>query len=87
MKDAVREVLPRLAASDDVQIRAEEAKTRAALVAAGREEGSVAVPVKKGVGYGRNDMVTIKKGSDTKTLKFKKAEQFIAEGWVIVEQT
>ncbi len=32
--------------------------------------------------FGRNDMVTIRKGSETKTLKFKKAEPFILnEGW------
>ncbi len=35
---------------------------------------------------GRNDLVTIRKGSETQTLKFKKAESMIVnEGWVLVK--
>ena len=34
---------------------------------------------------GRNDKVTIKKGSDTKTIKYKKAEQFVNDGWQIID--
>ena len=34
---------------------------------------------------GRNDKVTIQKGSETKTLKYKKAEQFINDGWQIID--
>ena len=40
IKMAVAEALPRLARADDARIRAEEEKTRAALVAAGQEEGA-----------------------------------------------
>jgi len=42
-------------------------------------------PIKKGDDYGRNDEVTIRKGDETKTLKFKKAEPFLSQGWVIVK--
>ncbi len=87
IRAAVMEALPRLQNVDDARIRAEEAqknaKVRAALVAAGKEESS-APPLRKAAGYGRNDMVTLKKGSETKTLKFKKAEQLLALGWEIV---
>jgi hypothetical protein len=38
----------------------------------------------KEAGYGRNDFVTIKKGDATQTLKYKKAEPLLAEGWSIV---
>jgi len=38
----------------------------------------------KAAGYGRNDSVTIKKGDETQTLKYKKAEQLLNEGWEIV---
>ena len=33
---------------------------------------------------GRNDKVTIQKGTETKTIKYKKAEQFINDGWQII---
>ena len=36
--------------------------------------------------YGRNDKVLISNGSETKELKYKKAESLIAEGWDIIEQ-
>lgn len=39
-------------------------------------------PLKK---LGRNDMVTVTNGTETKELKFKKAEELIAQGWRIVE--
>ncbi len=34
---------------------------------------------------GRNDIVIIQKGSETQELKYKKAEQLLAEGWTIRE--
>ncbi|MSU74746.1 preprotein translocase subunit SecA, partial [Candidatus Kaiserbacteria bacterium] len=82
---AISEALPRLQNGDDARIRAEEEKTRAALISVGKEEGSVSTPLKKTHEHGRNDMVTLKKGDETKTLKFKKAEAFLSEGWGIVE--
>jgi len=81
---AVIEALPRMQNADDARIRAEEEKTRAALVAAGAEEGSAPAPFVKGAGHGRNDFVTIKKGDETQTLKFKKAESLLAAGWEII---
>ena len=86
IRAAVAEALPRLQNADDARIRAEEAKTRAMLVAAGKEEGAVSVPIKNAAHHGRNDLVTIKKGDETKELKFKKAESFLAEGWSVVEE-
>ncbi len=84
IKVAVAEALPRLARADDARIRAEEEKTRAALVAAGQEEGSAPAPMRKTVGYGRNDFVTVKRGDAIQTLKFKKAEPLLSEGWELV---
>ena len=85
IRAAVKEAVPRLENRDESRIRAEEAKTRAALVAAGKEEGAVSAPLVKAAGYGRNDFVTIKKGDATQTIKYKKAEPLLADGWVIVE--
>ena len=86
IRAAVAESLPRLQNMNDARIRAEQEKTRAALVAAGKEEGGIAAPFVKTEGHGRNDFVTVKKGSETKTLKYKKAEPLFAEGWKIVDQ-
>lgn len=84
---AVAEAIPRIRPADDARIRAEEAKTRAKLVAA--SEGSdtsaaAAAPVRNDTTYNRNDEVTIKKGEEVQTLKYKKAEPLLAEGWTIV---
>ena len=34
---------------------------------------------------GRNEKVTIEKGSESKTLKYKKAESLLEDGWTLVE--
>ena len=36
--------------------------------------------------YGRNDLVTLQKGTETQELKYKKAEPLLAEGWTIVQK-
>ncbi len=88
IKSAVSLALPRLERADDTRSASrrtlEEEKIRAALVAAGREEGSSPMPIKKTGGHGRNDIVTIKKGSEMRSLKYKKAEPLLADGWEIV---
>ena len=83
IRAAAAEALPRLVNRDDARIRAEEEKTRAALVAAGKEENSAPVPLRKAFAYGRNDFVTVKKDSEMKRLKYKKAEPLLADGWEI----
>ena len=37
--------------------------------------------------YGRNDEITIQKGEETQTLKYKKAEPLLAQGWEIVTKS
>lgn len=86
IQQQIREALPRIIPADDARIRAEEEKVRRQLVAAseggdGTEESKD--PVVNQNEFGRNDMVTIRNGEKTQTLKYKKAEPFIAEGWVI----
>lgn len=79
---ALREALPRVRLADESRIREEEAKTHAKIVAAG--SGQTGMPIHKHkVSYGRNDTVTIQKGEETQTLKYKKAEPLLAEGWTI----
>ena len=80
---AISEAFPRLQGTDDARLRAEEEKTRAVILAAGKEGGG-ALPIQKSFEYGRNDFVTLKKGDSTQTLKFKKAEPLLQEGWEII---
>ena len=84
---AIREALPRIMPADDSRIRAEEERTRRSMVAAseGGEPTPQAPVVKTGKEYGRNDEVTIRKGDETQTLKYKKAEPLLAQGWSIIE--
>ncbi|TSA43949.1 preprotein translocase subunit SecA [bacterium] len=87
IRAAFAEALPRLQSAEDARIRAEEERTRAALVAAGQEEGTAPATIRRAAGYGRNDFVTIQKGGEMKELKYKKAEQFLREGWSIIENS
>lgn len=85
----IREALPRIVPADDARIRAEEAKVRAHLVAASEggdgSEAGPAMPIQKsGPDIGRNDTVTIRRGEEEQTLKYKKAEALLAEGWTII---
>ena len=86
IKATVAEAVTRIQSADEARIRAEEEKTRAALVAAGKEEGAAPAPLVKAASYGRNDFVTIAKDGTTQTLKFKKAEPLLTDGWEIVEK-
>ena len=40
-------------------------------------------PTKSEKKIGRNNLVTIKKGDAVKVLKYKKAQKFINDGWVM----
>lgn len=83
---AVREAILHVHPVDDSRIRREEEQTRAKLVAAseGADEPVAAAPIVNGKEYGRNDEVTIRRGDETQTLKYKKAEPLLKEGWTIV---
>ncbi|HYE23341.1 MAG TPA: preprotein translocase subunit SecA [Candidatus Paceibacterota bacterium] len=80
------EALPRIEVADDSRIRAEEAKTRRAVLAAseGGDGSDSGTPLVKTEAYGRNDLVTVRKGDEVQTLKYKRAEQLLEEGWEIV---
>lgn len=86
--EAFRGALPHIVVADDSRIRAEEEKTRRALQAVGEGgDGSEAqMPIVKVSSYGRNDTVTIRKGDETQTLKYKKAQPLLEEGWSIVTE-
>ncbi len=82
---AICDALPRIIPADDSKIKAEEAKMRARVIAASEAGSTVTGPiVKQGTQYNRNDTVTIRRGEETQTLKYKKAEPLLSEGWVLI---
>jgi preprotein translocase subunit SecA len=83
IRTTLAEGVAHIQSADEARIRAEEERVRAALVAAGEKESGASVPARKGPSYGRNDLVTLSRGGETKTLKFKKAEPLLQEGWKI----
>jgi preprotein translocase subunit SecA len=80
---SLAEALPRIRPADDSRIKAEEAKVRKTVLAAGATESS-GTPLQKGQTPGRNDTVTIRNGDRTETMKYKKAEPYLAEGWELI---
>ena len=42
-------------------------------------------PIKRGKKIGRNEKVLISKGTESKTIKYKKAESLLNDGWTLVE--
>jgi preprotein translocase subunit SecA len=50
------------------------------------KSSSVSVPRSVSSGLARNDLVTISNGTETQTMKFKKAEPLIATGWNIISK-
>jgi preprotein translocase subunit SecA len=86
----VADVLPKI---QPVEIAKEEARRKqvaeAAQAAAGvtkENANKKAAPVISENTYGRNDLVTITDGTDTKEMKYKKAEELLKNGWDIVKK-
>jgi len=78
-------VQPRVVAAEEAELKRQTEAAQAAAGAGGTTRATASrAPVTSGAVPGRNDMVTISKGKDTQTLKYKKAEPLLAQGWTIV---
>jgi preprotein translocase subunit SecA len=86
----IAETLPRIQPQVVAKEEAErKQEAEAAQAAAGVTEESVEtkqVPVVKEHLFGRNDVVTVTNGSETKELKYKKAEALLQSGWTVVQK-
>tara|TARA_B100002051_G_scaffold276833_1_gene329889 strand:- start:14095 stop:16617 length:2523 start_codon:yes stop_codon:yes gene_type:complete len=88
--DRINDVLPRV--QPQVVAKEEEERKKEAEAAqkmAGENEAkkpAVQKPVVKQKTYGRNDIVTITNGTETKDVKFKKLDELSKEGWTVVEK-
>lgn len=83
--ETLPKVQPQVVAAGEAERKqeAEAAQKAAGSSGAGTDAGKRA-PVKKEAQYGRNDMVKITNGTETKELKYKKAEPLLKHGWNIV---
>jgi preprotein translocase subunit SecA len=81
---AICGALPRIIPADDARIKQEEARQREKIIAASKAGSAPGAPVRKQETFGRNDVVTIRKGEETQTLKYKKAEPLLSQGWEMV---
>jgi preprotein translocase subunit SecA len=86
----IAEVLPNLQPQVVVKEEAELKKqAEAAQDSAGETMESKSgkqTPATKADGFERNELVTITNGTETRELKYKKAETLLAEGWTVVEK-
>jgi preprotein translocase subunit SecA len=88
IRDKVAEMLPQLGvgAFQTEEARMKRESTRAQQTGARVTEGGTApAPIRNDVKVGRNDVVRITNGTETKELKYKKAEPLVASGeWKLV---
>ncbi len=86
----VAEILPKIqpqVIAKEEEVRKHESEI--AQAAAGVKESldkKKKTPVTKEKTYGRNDLVTVSNGADTKVLKYKKVEALLKEDWKIVDK-
>lgn len=84
----VSELLPRLqpqAVATEEEQRKKEAEAAQAAAGTTTETRKKSATVVKEKTYGRNDTVSITNGSESKKLKYKKAEPLLQSGWTILE--
>lgn len=83
--DVLPRVQPQAIAMEEAKAKAEaEAAQAAAGVTAETRANDKKTPATSSKEFGRNDLVTISNGTETKELKFKKAEALLNEGWSLV---
>lgn len=86
----IAEVLPNLqpqvVVKEEVELKkqAEAAQEAAGETIESKDRKSV--PVVKEGGFERNELVVVTNGTETRELKYKKAESLLAEGWTMVEK-
>lgn len=81
--EVVPNIVPEAVAKEEQQL---QEKQRQAQRVGGKDNGQnkQSTERKKDHTFGRNDLVNVTNGQETKEIKYKKAEPLLAEGWKIV---
>lgn len=86
ISERVAELIPEMGAgafaSEEERMRRESARAQQTNRTTVGESGPV--PAKSDRKPGRNDLVKVTNGSETREMKYKKAESLLAEGWKVV---
>jgi preprotein translocase subunit SecA len=86
----IAEVLPRIqpqvVAKEEQERKQESEAAQAAAGETMESKETKHTPVVNGKTYGRNDLVIITNGTETKEVKYKKAEVLLSEGWKVIEK-
>ena len=82
MLEVLPKIMPQIVEREEVELRkqAEAAILSSSAGAQQKEKGKQATALNE---PGRNDVVTVRNGSETRQLKYKKAQDLIASGWVL----
>jgi preprotein translocase subunit SecA len=81
LNNVLPKVQPKLVEQEEAERKRASEAAQAAAGETPKTKTNNRTPVVKGNTIGRNDLVTIVKGEDTKELKYKKAEPYLTEGW------
>lgn len=88
--DRIAEILPNLQPvvieKEERELKQEALRAQEAAGETMESRGQKQAPLVKDDSFGRNDLVTITNGTETRELKYKKAETLLAEGWTLVER-
>lgn len=84
LTEVLPRVIPQVVDKEEAARKQEAAAAQAAAGETAEGDQQKQAPVVKEKTYGRNDLVTITDGEETKELKYKKAEPLLASGWSIV---
>jgi preprotein translocase subunit SecA len=88
--ERVAEAIPQLGAgafqSEEERMKRESARAQQAAGSGGTTTGGTApAPIRTEEKIGRNEVVRVTDGSETREMKYKKAENLLKEGWKIVD--
>jgi len=85
---ALPQLQPQAVAKEEAErkVEAQAAQKSAGVTAESKPQPRTQTPVVKEVTFNRNDLVTISNGTDTQTIKYKKAEPMLQDGWTIVQK-
>jgi len=83
--DVIPNMQPAAIEKEEEELRKEKAKVqRAGVLSNTNTQTAGRQPRVKEESYGRNDLVKVTDGKETKEMKYKKAEPLLAKGWKIV---
>ncbi|MEK7462361.1 MAG: preprotein translocase subunit SecA [Patescibacteria group bacterium] len=86
MAEVLPNIQPQVVAKEESARKQEAAAAQEAAGETMESKQTKKAPLVKGEEIGRNELVTITNGSETKELKYKKAEAFLEAGWTVVRK-